>query len=241
MKKNRVRFISIAMILSCMFMNGCESVNIPEEDEDIYVAYMVNSVINHDKNYILKLKDVDIENESTTVWHSESENVTKPSETETNGSSQGGAGEEETTVINVNTDINTIVEIPGINITYKDYSVCTSYAETPDAVFIMKAVDGSSLIILKFNVTNTTDEDKNINFLNEGYKFKGIFNSSVKANCQTTMLDNAMNTFNGSIPASSTKELVLVYEVSNSSISNVSTIKLEISKGEKSETIIIEK
>ena len=239
MKKNRLLFILITIAISFVCMFGCESVDIPEEDEGVYIAYMVNSVINHDKNYILKLKDVEIETESTTVWHSEDENVTN--QTETSGSNGGSSQEEETTVINVNTDINSIVQIPGIDITYNSYLVCTSYPETSDAAFIMKAVNGSSLIVLKFNVANTTSEDINIDFLSEGYKFKGIFNGTVKANCQTTLLDNALNTYNSTIAASSSKELVLVYEVSNSSISSVSTIKVEISKGEKNETIIIEK
>ncbi len=230
------KYIAIG-IIACISVSlyGCDGVNLSEEEEELYVAYASNSVINHDNNYILKLKDAEIETETTTAWHSESENIT----TNQTQKPSSGNSEEETTVIAVNSDMNSVIGMPGIDVKFKDFLVTKSYPETENVAFVIKAVEGSNLIILRFTVKNTTESDIMADFSSKNIKFKGIFNGQVKSNCQITFLGNAMNTYKENIPAGESKELVLIYEVSSSSLTNISTIKLDVTNGDLSDTIII--
>lgn len=234
------KVILILMMMTVFLFVGCESVSLTEEEEQIYVAYAVNAVINHDNNYVLKLKDVEIETETTTKWYSEEDRfTTEPSSDGNNGSQQNP--EEETTVINVETDMNTIMKLDGISVEYTDYEIGKTYPNEDSMAFVLTAVDGSNLVVLKFNVKNETNEDIVLDMIAADMNFKGIFNGQVKANCQTTLLNNALNTYKGTISAGESKEMVLVYQISERSLSNVSTIKLEVENGDLSSTIILKK
>ena len=228
------------MMMTVFLFVGCESVSLTEEEENIYVAYAVNAVINHDNNYVLKLKDVEIETETTTKWYSEEDRVTTESSVGENNSGQQNP-EEETTVINVETDMNTIMKLDGISVEYTDYEIGKTYPNEDSMAFVLTAVDGSNLVVLKFNVKNETNEDIMLDMIAADMNFKGIFNGQVKANCQTTLLNNALNTYKGTISAGASTEMVLVYQISERSLSNISTIKLEVENGDLSSTIILKK
>lgn len=229
-------FVSSLILIMMMSVYGCGNVELTEEEEQLVVDYSVNAVINHDKNYGLKLMDVEIESETETVWKSEKD--TTSSEKNTEGSSNE---QDQTTAFAVETDMNTVLRLSGIDVSYKSYKMCETYPEGESLNFVMNAVDGSNLIVIELNVKNTTDKDIKLDMLNSDIKFKGIFNSQVRANCQTTMLNNAFNTYNGTIKANETKEMVLVFEASRKNLKSVSTIKLEISNGDITETVILKK
>ena len=226
----------IGCMMTCLY--GCSKVNLSDEEEALYVAYAAGVVVNHDNNYILNLKDVEIETETETTWNYEKPGTTLPNQSQ---GGNNGNNEEETTAIIVNTDLNPVINMTGLDVTYKDYEITKQYPNGDNLSFVMKAVDGSNLVVLKFNVKNTTSSDIDADFLGQKIRFKGIFNGNVMANCQTTLLNNAMNTYSGTIPAGSTQELVLIYEVSDNSLTNISTIKLEIKNEDLSDTIILKK
>ncbi len=229
------------MVVATTVFVGCEGVDMTEEEENLFLSYSVNAVVNHDKNYINKLEYVEIESESTTVWHSEDENTGKET-TKADDSGQGSqGGEEQTTAFEVNTDVNTAINISGIDISYNGYIMTKSYPAKEDNSFIMKSTSGSNLVVMKFKVKNTSSKDINIDILNSDYRFKGIFNGQVKANCQTTLLDDALNTYAGMIKAGKSKDLVLIFQVSEQSMKNLSTAKLEVITENDSKTIILEK
>lgn len=238
------KIISISIAFTSIFMlTACGDVNLSSDDEKLVVDYAANVVLKHDRNYQNKLLDVVIEKETETVWHSEKENTTTidNNENNKNNNNSDGQGENETTAINVETDLNSILKLQGLDVTYSDYVITTAYPLASDLAFVVNAASGDNLIVVKLNVKNTTSNDISLNMLSKNIKFKGIFNSQVKTNCQTTMLSSAFNTYNGTIKASETKEMELVFEVSKNSLQNISTIKLEITNDENSETIILKK
>ena len=65
---------------------------------------------------------------------------------------------------------------------------------------------------------------------------KGIFNYSVRTNALVTLLPEALNTYVGTIPAGGQIEAVLVFEMSDGYIQNLSEITIDVKseKGSKS-------
>lgn len=223
--------------ISALTFTACGRLDLSSEDEKLVVDYAANTVLKHDRNYQNRLADVEIEPETETVWHSEKENTTVAGEE----GSLDDEKENETTVINVETDLNTILGLKGLDVTYKEFMITDTYPKEENLTFVINAAGGNNLIIVKLNVENTTSNDIELNMLNENIKIKGIFNSQVKTNCQTTMLNSAFNTFKGTIKAGEVKEMELVFEVGKNSLKNVSTIKLEITNDKNKETVILKK
>lgn len=239
---NVKKIMAVGTAFSTIFMiTACSDINLSKDDEKLVVDYAANVVLKHDRNYQNKIENVTIEPETETVWHSEEENTTTATENNNNNNNNNSNGESETTVLNVETDLNSILKLEGLDVTYYDYVVTSTYPQEQNLSFVINAASGNNLIVVKLNVKNTTSSDISLNMLNKKIKFKGIFNSQVKTNCQTTMLGSAFNTFSGTIKASETKEMVLIFEVSKNSLQNISTIKLEITNDEDSETIILKK
>lgn len=233
------KVMSIGTICISVFMlTACGDINLSSEEKKLVVDYAANTVLKHDRNYQNNLANVEIEPETETVWHSEKENTTTANDNNNNSNNQG---EDETTAINVETDLNAILNLKGLEVTYSDYVMTGAYPTQSDLAFVINAAPGDSLIVVKLNVKNTTSGDIKLDMLSKNMKFKGIFNSKVKTNCQTTMLSSAFNTYKGTIKAGESKEMELVFEVSKNSLQTISTIKLEVTNDKNSETIILKK
>lgn len=237
--KRLVCLLSV-FVVSCVMM-GCAELSYDKDKEQLMVDYMVKAVLNHDRDYNSALIYMEVETEPTTTWNYEHDTPEKPNEEETTNNGDG-SGEQETTSppIIVETDINKILNFSGLSVTYTDYFVTDSYPDE-SSFASMKAMEGSNLVVLKFNVTNTTEEELSLNMLEKNIKFKGIFNSKVKANSQITLLPDAFNTFVGTFAPFETKEVVLIYIVSEKSLDTISTIKLEVKNDDKADTIILKK
>ena len=102
-----------------------------------------------------------------------------------------------------------------------------------------KAFTGNKLVVLKFDVTNTTDSDVSLDMATKDLKIKGIFNKSIKTIAQVTLLPEALNTFKETIPAGKTVQTVLVFEMTETNANNLTSIVLDIksSKGTNSVNI----
>ena len=106
------------------------------------------------------------------------------------------------------------LELPsGVNAEFVDYMVTKAYpTDNSQDIFVMKAVANSKLLVLKFKITNTNQTDTDVNFMANEKKYRGIVDDSKKYNAQLTLLSDALNTYEGKIPANSSKELVLIYQ-----------------------------
>ena len=93
---------------------------------------------------------------------------------------------------------------------------------------MIKAVSGKKLVVLKFDITNSTDSDMKVDLSSKKLSFKGIFNGSVKTNVLVTLLPEALNTFDDVIPAGGTIQTVLVFEISESYADNLTTVTVEV-------------
>ena len=93
-------------------------------------------------------------------------------------------------------DVTSALHLPdGVTAQYVDYDVVDQYPDDSSTdIFVMKAVENSKLLIVKFNISNTTSQDISINIMSSVQKFKGIVNDAKKYNAQLTLLLDALNT-----------------------------------------------
>lgn len=223
-------FIMAVSVLPLMYMSGCSSINYGNTKEEEVVEYAVNAVLNHDKNYIVKLADRAPEPETTTVWISDKETTVDNSGSQNgnigNVNSSGGNSERPQTVT---VSANEGFGLSGFTVAEAGYELTDRYPYENDG-FSMVALNKNKLLVLKFNVTNTSGSTSSLDMLSKNLSYRCLINNSKGINVQVTALLNALNTYNGTFEAGETKEMVLVFQISDEISANINNISLYIAK-----------
>ena len=238
--KRKILLVSIVYMLVTMV--GCvKAIDLDETQKDKFVGYCVYSVLEHDKNYMVGLNDVEsaVEEESEDSTQETTQPSTeKPSQGNNNSTEGDNSNVEKPSV--VTTTMEKALDVNGLAIAYTGVTVADVYPEADgEPVFALKAFKGNKLVVLKFDVTNKTNSDISLDMGAKNLTIKGIFNKSVKTIAQVTLLPQALNTFKETIPAGKTVQTVLVFEMTEANANNLTSIVLDVksSKGTNSVNI----
>ncbi len=221
------------LLFTVALLTGCSELDYGGVDRDLVIEYCVNAVINHDRNYIIKLQDREPEEETTTVWISDDPEEPTSGANGGDGSGTSPNGGSSSSSVTM----SEAMSVSGYTFESSGYSVADVYPEGNEG-FSMVAVNGQALLILKFNVTNVSGEE-NLDFSDLGYRYRCTVNSGTRVNVQKTALINALNTWDGSLGKGEKKEMVLVFQVSEEISNNINNISLSIIKDGKSSTVTI--
>lgn len=226
-------------LLSALSFTGCVDIKMDEEQEALVVEYAVNAVINHDKNYIIKMADRKPEPETTTGWVSEGDKQ----ETETSGDTSNQSGQSgQNSGVNGSTgntvSVNQAFSFGGFNVESTGYEIVDKYPGN-NAGFSMIATKGFDLLVVKFKVTNTAAAEQVLDVVGMDYSYRCNVNGDTKVNAQVTALLNAMNTWNKPIGAGASEEMILVFQVKEEISDNVQNITLSVIKDGVASTTVI--
>ena len=228
--KRQILLISIIYIMANIV--GCiKGVDLDETQQDKLVGYAVYSVLEHDKNYMVGLNDVEeLMAEDTT----EQPGSDTPTQGNDNKPSTGSDSLVDDKPSVVTTTMEKALDVDGLSIKYTDVVVDDVYPRVEgEPAFALKAFTGNRLVVLQFNVTNTTNSDISLDMASKNLTIKGTFNNSIKTIAQVTLLPEALNTLKETIPAGKTVQAVLVFEMTEANANNLASIVLDIksSKG----------
>lgn len=216
MKKMNVLLCSVA---AAFVMTGCgEMPELTQEESELISEYAVGVLLKYDTAYNNRLVDTpadDPEEEETEL--PEEENPEEEPEPEM---------EEPAEVVDVSQDeeeaqpmVSSVEEyygIPNVMISYTGYELTDSYPPSEEGavpVFSMDASAGTQLLVLKFNVQNTSGQDQQMNMLGYGATFRVSVNGEASKGALATMLVNDMQTYDDVIPANTSVEMVSIVEV----------------------------
>ena len=228
--KRKILLISIIYIMANIV--GCvKGVDLDETQQDKLVGYAVYSVLEHDKNYMVGLNDVEeLMAEDTT----EQPGSDTPTQGNDNKPSTGSDSLVDDKPSVVTTTMEKALDVDGLSIKYTDVVVDDVYPRVEgEPAFALKAFTGNRLVVLQFNVTNTTTSDISLDMASKNLTIKGTFNNTIKTIAQVTLLPEALNTLKETIPAGKTVQAVLVFEMTEANANNLASIVLDIksSKG----------
>lgn len=215
MKKMNVLLCSVA---AAFVMTGCgEMPELTQEESELISEYAVGVLLKYDTAYNNRLVDTpadDPAEEETEL--PEEENPEEEPEPEM---------EEPAEVVDVSQDeetqpaVSSVEEyygIPNVMISYTGYELTDSYPPSEEGavpVFSMDASAGTQLLVLKFNVQNTSGQDQQMNMLGYGATFRVSVNGEASKGALATMLVNDMQTYDDVIPANTSVEMVSIVEV----------------------------
>ncbi len=220
--RNKAKYLMSAVLAGAIVsLAGCSELEYTEEQKDMIADYAAAVVLKHDVNY----KDNYIE---TSEPAAETESMTFGEDTTTSqgdmntpdGSSSVETAEQLTKALGIN----------GLSAEYIDYYVTDVYPfENQDsALFVMKAVENSKLLVVKFKISNPSAQDIAINMMAGERRYRGVINENVKANAQLSLLLDALNTFDGTIPAGTSQEFVLVYQIQTETKEEIKSLVIDI-------------
>lgn len=239
----RKKLLLVLLSVMMVGVTGCvENIELDEEQEDKFLQYSVFAVLEHDKNYLVNLEQIDLDYGEDIYQEIPTENTTEQPTTDSSGnSSQGGSSSDEDKNTVTVSNLAQAIGVDGVSITYKGMTVCDSYPESDGTpVFVIKAVPGQKLVVLKFDMTNTSGADLKVDIASKDLYFKGVFNKSIKTNALVTLLPEALNTYISTIPAGETVSTVLVFEMSDGYVNNLSEITIDVKSESGTKSIKIQ-
>lgn len=214
-------------IMICFLLTGCGSTLPPltEDQEARVVDYAVKLALEYDRNYVSRLVELDEKTESE---------PSRPEEEEPSGGMDPAA---DTPVTDISQEgqggytIEQFFQMDGIEIQYQGAQICSSYPEIQEDAFALDATKGMKLLVLSFAVTNITEVDTQVNFLDISPGFKISLNGNKNIRVMSTMgVEDDMMTYIGSIPAGGTINLVLIAEVEEAEAADIQSLVLSMRK-----------
>lgn len=211
--------VLLCSVAAAFLMTGCgEMPELTQEESELISEYAVGVLLKYDTAYNNRLVDTpadDPAEEETEL--PEEENPEEEPEPEM---------EEPAEVVDVSQDeeeaqpmVSSVEEyygIPNVMISYTGYELTDSYPPSEEGavpVFSMDASAGTQLLVLKFNVQNTSGQDQQMNMLGYGATFRVSVNGEASKGALATMLVNDMQTYDDVIPANTSVEMVSIVEV----------------------------
>ncbi len=240
MKKGK-SIVIVLLTAASLLMTACDA-SIPsipemtEEENAQVVEYAAGLLLKYDTNYHSRLVD-NTEQEETEVLNevSEPENKevvnTEVANTEEQVSQEEISTENnnnETTVIEKSKSIEEFYGMNGVEIKYTGFELKDAYPDndTEEMYFAIRASQGCKFIVLNFDMQNISQEDVNIDMVTAGAKFKISINNEGARYALTTMLEDDLGSYIGTIAAGEVKHLVLIAELPNETAESISSVSI---------------
>ena len=114
--------------------------------------------------------------------------------------------------------------------------ICDSYPGESEA-FAISATDGKKLLVLKFAITNTSEQETKVDLLSTQTKYRIAVDGERSKKALTTMLPYDMAFYVDTLSAGSSAETVLITEVDADSAETIASVTLQLKNESKSHTI----
>ena len=248
MKKLREFQVLLISILMAMSLVGCGGTypELTEEESALIGEYAAITLLKYDANNRSRLVDVSVIEEHDRKEQAKKEQALTATPEPT---PEGMKPVEDTPVIELGngggaannvTSINACMAAPeGINIAYIGYRFCDTYPDDGSAsnYMALDASVGKKLLVVEFEVSNTTDSNMGVDFFSKSSVFSVNAGSEKAIKSMTTMLLDDMSTYVGVIEAGKSRRLVLLFEVDATAEGSVSDIELFYTNEDTTQTI----
>lgn len=235
--------IMCAAVMSGVFaLTGCAA-TIPDmtrEETRMIAEYAAELLLKYDKNYVSRVVD-------TTEYHEEeqrkAEEERKAKEAAEKEQARLEAEKEQARLEAENgggtaqaseptiSSVEEFYQLQGVSIQYSGFGVYDSYpdqTEGEELFFSMSASEGNKLLVLYFDVTNTSGSEMVFNMMDVAPKFRISVNGSSNKVAMLTSLPEELATYEGTIGAGETVRTVVIVEIPAQESDQINTITLTV-------------
>lgn len=229
MKKRLCALLCAATVL----LAGCGEIELTDSENDMVAEYAATLLLKYSNIYSPKLQDEVIETVPEPVIPVVNPSVpTNSSDTQNPQSGQNGSTPSETAAVSTKSLSEALdIASEGFQIEYTGYEMTASYPKAENAYFIMTAANNKSLLVLKFDITNTSGEERECNVLSKQQTYRCRINENERFGSQLTMLLDDLSSYKEIFAAGETKQAVLIFQVPSEYEGTIEKLDLTI-KGE---------
>lgn len=226
------RKICAILCAATVFLTGCGAVEPTDSERELIAEYAATVLLKYSNTYQSKLQDEVIETTPDIYanWIPTTPDI-----------SQNGQNGQTTPDIPISTEApaKNLSEALGIaqegfDIEYAGYELTTAYPNTGDAYFAMRATQNKRLLVMKFQITNRTGEEKECDILSKERTYRCRINDTERFGAQLTMLLDDLASFKEVFAANETKQAVLIFQVPTEYEGTITSLQLTVRGGEES-------
>ena len=228
MKKFK-RQLCIALALMMTLLTGCgtQLFELTAEEEEL----IIQSAAYYVAKYNIQQKD-------GVNGYPLPDSFEDESEEDSEGAEQGDEDGNGTGQTQSSSQMASLAELIGheknLKVAYEGSEVVGSYQE--GSAYLVEAAPGKTFYVMKFKLTNITDAEIKIDNASKSPIVK-LVADGVKAKSEVTFLSNDFSTYQGTVEAGKSVELILLFEVFKEAAEGISAPTLEISIGKTTKTI----
>lgn len=225
-------------------LTGCAENQIPDLSGDEIQAigeYVAVTMMKYDINHRSRLMDLavldaDYVPESPTESQPEEPSGMAPVD---DTPVVDSAGKEERAAVSSYT-LEEVAGLPeGVEVAFTERGIYDNYPEESD-FFSLNASAGRKLLVLHFSITNTGEQEQNVDILGSGAVFSVTVNETYTRRALTVVALNDLSTYEGTIAAGEKADAILVIEVGADLAENISSVSLQVKNEEKVHTLKLE-
>lgn len=227
------KWLSLLMLSACVFfLAGCNDMkDLTDEETELIAEYAAGLLLKYDADYVDRIDEGDkaaqeMTEEASTEQEDTQETVTEEQNVQ---DTEDDASTEERTV-GSESDIAKIAGITGVSISLKDYQIVDRYpeAEEGDTVVGVEATDGYQLLVIRFQVQNTTENVVDVSLMDKQLDYHIVCNGANAANPMLTILMNDLGTLETAVQPGEEQEAVLLFQISDSMKEQLESMELYI-------------
>ena len=244
----------LVIVMMMAGLAGCGR-ELSTEENRVIAEYAADLLLKYDKDYQSKYMSTENEPDTTVTTESQTGEISTEATTEatteaasdtTAAESTTEAGSEEPTLPpSDDGSVQDIAEIAGLDGISIQYNRCMFLDRYPsidqDGAFIyLEADKGYKLVVVKFDITNKTSEDKMVDLLNTDLSYRLVMNQSKAAKPMLTILMDDLGTFSATVPADSEQSAVLVFQMAEGLVDKIERLDIRVTYQNEEHTIPIQ-
>ena len=244
----------LVIVMMMAGLAGCGR-ELSTEENRVIAEYAADLLLKYDKDYQSKYMNTENEPDTTATTESQTGEVSTEATTEvtteaasdtTAAENTTEAGSEEPTLPpSDDGSVQDIAEIAGLDGISIQYNRCMFLDRYPsidqDGAFIyLEADKGYKLVVVKFDITNKTSEDKMVDLLNTDLSYRLVMNQSKAAKPMLTILMDDLGTFSATVPADSEQSAVLVFQMAEGLVDKIERLDIRVTYQNEEHTIPIQ-
>ena len=155
---------------------------------------------------------------------------------------EGETGEEVVEVTDPNAVVLSADEsqeiMPDIFLSYQGYSVSSTYPESSKS-YVVNADKSKKLLVLRFDLYNGSDADKNVNLIPLGLSFKIILNGVDIGYSSVTFLPNDLSSYSGTIESRAHESVVVLTQISEKEATKIENLGMIVTIKGETQTVVL--
>lgn len=244
MRQNKRKW-ALIVTASMIFMTGCGNAmpEVTDEQMNTIGEYAAVQLLKYDADSRSRLVDaetIEREEKKQAAWE-----AARQKEPEPTPEPEGMGKVDDTPVVGGEqaagsaSSLEEYFELPqGMSVQYGGYQICDSYPQSgTEDFFALDAAEDKKLLVLSFQIENTADSEQSVDLFAKSATYKVTINGSYIRSALTTILLNDISTYKDTLPAHSSKEVVLLVEIDESLSNDITSIVMNLKNESKSYTI----